>query len=118
MFLRARQPLASLGVWLGKSPFLLEVRRNFPKAKPRQTLGLPGLALKMERAKRLELNAENPEATDQISVVNSANAVDTQLSTHAAELVEIAAAWPGLSREIQTAVLTLIRVAGPKTKSI
>jgi hypothetical protein len=70
----------------------------------------------MERAKRLELNAGNPEATDQISVVNSANAVDTQLSTHAAELVEIAAAWPGLSREIQTAVLTLIRVAGPKTK--
>ena len=71
----------------------------------------------MERAKRLELNAGKLEATEQIAVVNSADAVDTQLSTHAAELAEIAAAWTRLSREIQTAVLTLIRVAGPKTKS-
>jgi hypothetical protein len=43
-------------------------------------------------------------------------ATDTQLSTHAAELVEIAAAWPGLNREIQAAVLTLIRVASAKLK--
>ena len=71
----------------------------------------------MERAKRLELNAGNSEPFERIAVVNSGNVPDTQLSTHAAELVEIAAAWPGLSREIQTAVLTLIRVAGPKTKS-
>jgi hypothetical protein len=35
-------------------------------------------------------------------------------SSGAAELVEIAAAWPRLSPEIQTAVLTLIRVGAAK----
>ena len=66
---------------------------------------------KMERAKRLELNAGNSEITELVSVVNSPKATDTQLSTHAAELAEIAAIWPGLSREIRTAVLNLIRVS-------
>ena len=65
----------------------------------------------MERAKRLELNAGKPETSEQSAVMKSANSTDTQLSTHAAELVEIAAAWARLSREIQTAVLTLIRVS-------
>ena len=72
---------------------------------------------KMERAKRLELNAAKPETPEQSAVTKSANAADKQLSTHAAELVEIATAWPGLSREIQTAVLTLIRVASTKMRS-
>jgi hypothetical protein len=65
----------------------------------------------MERAKRLELTDSNPESSESLAVVNSKNAADTQLSTHAAELVEIAAAWPGLNREIKAAVLTLIRVS-------
>jgi hypothetical protein len=65
----------------------------------------------MERAKRLELNAAQPETSGQSAIMKSPNIAETQLSTHAAELVEIAAAWPGLSRELQSAVLTLIRVA-------
>jgi len=70
---------------------------------------------KMERAKRLELNAGRSETAEQTTVVNSANTTDTQLSTHAAEVVEIGAAWPRLSREIQTAVLTLVRVGSKNT---
>ena len=58
-------------------------------------------------------DAAKPETSEQ-TVMKSANSTDTHLSTHAAELAEIAAAWPGLSREIQTAVLTLIRVASAK----
>ena len=42
------------------------------------------------------------------------NATDPQLSTPAAELLEFAAAWPGLSPEIQAAVLTLVRVASAR----
>ncbi|MEO8206481.1 MAG: hypothetical protein ABI615_09895 [Chthoniobacterales bacterium] len=65
----------------------------------------------MERAKRLELSTAKPETSEQSGVMKSANSANTQLSTHAAELAEIAAAWPGLSREIQSAVLTVIRVS-------
>jgi hypothetical protein len=65
----------------------------------------------MERAKRLELSAKKPETSDQSEVMKSNNSADTQLSTHASELAEISAAWPRLSREIQSAVLTLIRVS-------
>jgi uncharacterized protein with PhoU and TrkA domain len=65
----------------------------------------------MERAKRLELNAGKSETSEQSAVVNSANATDTQLSTHAAELAEIVSAWPRLSPEIRVAMLTLVRVA-------
>ena len=65
----------------------------------------------MERAKRLELNAAKPETFEQSAVMKSANSANTQLSTHAAELAEIAVAWPVLNREIQAAVLTLIRVS-------
>ncbi len=70
---------------------------------------------KMERAKRLELNAAKPETSEQSALMKSANSTDTQLSTHAAELAEIVATWPRLSREIQTTVLTLIRVTALKT---
>jgi uncharacterized protein with PhoU and TrkA domain len=64
----------------------------------------------MERAKRLELKAGKSESPEQIAVVNSGEASDTQLSPPAAELAEIVASWPGLNREIQAAVLTLVRV--------
>ncbi len=70
----------------------------------------------MERAKRLELSAAKPETSEQSGVMKSANSTDTQLSTHAAQLVEIAAAWPELNREIRAAVLTLIRVGSAKLK--
>jgi hypothetical protein len=66
---------------------------------------------KMERPKRLELNTGKAEPTEHATVVNPANTTDTQLSTHATELNEIAAIWPALNREIRTAVLTLIRVS-------
>ncbi len=72
---------------------------------------VPAVSPKMERAKRLELNAAKLETAEPVSVANSASMTDTQLSMHAAELAEIAAAWPGLSREIQAAVVTLIRVS-------
>ena len=42
------------------------------------------------------------------------NATDPQLSPPAAELAEIVASWPGLNREIQAAVLTLVRVASAR----
>ena len=65
----------------------------------------------MERAKRLELRSSNSEEAQDRSVANFSKTTDTQLSTHAAELAEIAEAWAGLGREIQAAVLTLVRVA-------
>jgi hypothetical protein len=69
----------------------------------------------MERAKRLELNAGNSETAEPIAVVNSAVTTDTQLSTHAGnELAEIVAAWPSLSPEVRSSVLTLVRVAAPR----
>jgi hypothetical protein len=64
----------------------------------------------MERAKRLELHVAKPETSDQSEVMKSDSSADTQLSTHAAEMAEIASAWPRLNREIQTAILTLVRV--------
>src|SRR5258708_13778717 len=63
----------------------------------------------MERAKRLELRPANSEERENSSVANFANEPDTQLSTHASELAEIAAIWPRLSREFQMAVITMIR---------
>jgi hypothetical protein len=66
---------------------------------------------KMERAKRLELRPANSEEAEHSSVANFSKAIDSQLSTHASELAEISAIWPGLSREIRTAVLNLIRVS-------
>ena len=65
----------------------------------------------MERAKRLELSAVKPETHEPIVVVNSVNTNDTQLSTHATELAEIATLWPALSCEIRSAVLNLIRAS-------
>ena len=55
-------------------------------------------------------DAAKPETSEQ-GVMKSANSTDTHLSTHAAELVKIAAAWTGLSWDIQATVLTLVRVA-------
>ena len=65
----------------------------------------------MERAKRLELRSANSEEVEISSVANFSKPSDSQLSTHASELAEIAAAWPRLNREIRAAMLTLMRVA-------
>jgi len=71
--------------------------------------------MKLERAKRCELEAVKSGLSEQKNVTNFANTTDTQLSTHAGnELAEIVSTWPSLSPEVRAAVLTLVRVAAPR----
>jgi hypothetical protein len=85
----------------------------FAKAMADKSEGMHRIAMReMERAKRLELSERNSEVIEIKPDVESHDTGCTQIDAHAdAEFVEIAAAWPNLSPEVRTALVTLLRAA-------
>lgn len=67
--------------------------------------------VKIERAKRLELNNLQTQASQPVTDTSTPSSTDTATVTPGLELAEIIAAWTKLPPAIRTAVLTLIRVS-------